>query len=276
MTTTSFEDIQRSPAARAVPQTDDWSRVGVIRPEERTMTQRRLAAKRATDFVVSASLLILLLPVIILVAVAIKVDSRGPIFYRCARVGYRGQELGMVKFRKMYDGASGSPLTATEDRRFTRVGGFLAASKLDEIPQLWNVLKGEMSLVGPRPEDARFVALDDRSYAEILRVKPGITGLSQLAFSEESRILDPSDRIRDYVERVLPQKMRMDALYATRQSLSMDARVLAWTAVAVALRQPVAVHRETGSMGLRRRPEHRTIARAPGRERETVTIREAT
>jgi lipopolysaccharide/colanic/teichoic acid biosynthesis glycosyltransferase len=233
--------------------------------------RRRAAAKRSVDFSISAILLILLVPVIVLVAVAVKLDSRGPVFYRCPRVGYRGQPLRMLKFRKMHDGASGPPLTAAEDRRFTRVGRFLAAFKLDEIPQLWNVLKGEMSLVGPRPEDRRFVALHDRSYAEILKVKPGITGLSQLAFSEESRILDPSDRIRDYVERVLPQKMRMDALYAARQSVSMDARVLAWTAVAVALRQPVAVHRETGDMSLRRRPQRAAIAGAPARVRETVS-----
>jgi lipopolysaccharide/colanic/teichoic acid biosynthesis glycosyltransferase len=133
-----------------------------------------------------------------------------------------------------------------------------------------------MSLVGPRPEDHRFVALDAGAYAEILSVKPGITGLSQLAFSEESRILDPTDRVRDYVERVLPQKMRMDSLYAARQSLAMDARVLAWTAVAVALRQPVAVHRQTGAMTLRRRPQSRAIAPQAARERTTVTMGEAT
>jgi lipopolysaccharide/colanic/teichoic acid biosynthesis glycosyltransferase len=240
------------------------------------MTRRRALAKRTVDFAVAASLLGLLVPVIVLVAVAIKVDSRGPVFFRCPRVGYRGQGLGMLKFRKMHDGASGPPLTAAEDGRFTRVGKFLAASKLDEIPQLWNVLKGEMSLVGPRPEDHRFVALHARAYAEILRVKPGITGLSQLAFSEESRILDPSDRIRDYVERVLPQKMRMDALYAARQSLAMDARVLLWTAVTVALRQPVAVHRGTGAMTLRRRPQRRAVAPPPAHERKTVTMGEAT
>ena len=239
-------------------------------------TPAQALLKRSFDFAVSATLLALLLPVIVLVAVAIKVDSRGPVFYRCPRVGYRGQVLGMLKFRKMLDGARGSALTAANDARFTRVGAFLAASKLDEIPQLWNVLKGEMSLVGPRPEDHRFVALHRRAYAEILKVKPGITGLSQLAFSEESRILDPTDRIRDYIERVLPQKMKMDALYADRQSVLLDARVLAWTAVAVALRQPVAVHRQTGAMSLRRRPQTRAIAPPAARERTTVTMGEAT
>ncbi len=239
-------------------------------------TPAQALLKRTFDFAVSAILLALLLPVIVLVAIAIKVDSHGPVFYRCSRVGYRGHALRMLKFRKMHDGVSGPPLTAAEDGRFTRVGKFLAASKLDEIPQLWNVLKGDMSLVGPRPEDHRFVALHRRAYAEILEVKPGITGLSQLAFSEESRILDPTDRIRDYVERVLPQKMRMDALYAARQSVAMDARVLAWTAVAVALRQPVAVHRETGAMTLRRRPQRPAVAPPPARERTTVTMGEAT
>jgi lipopolysaccharide/colanic/teichoic acid biosynthesis glycosyltransferase len=154
----------------------------------------------------------------------------------------------MLKFRKMRNGATGSALAAPDDARFTRLGPFLARTKLDEIPQLWNVLKGEMSLVGPRPEDPTFVALDRESYDEILSVRPGITGLSQLAFAREGEILDPDDRVGHYTNAILPQKIGMDRLYAARHSFSMDVKVLLWTLYAVATRREVAVHRETGRL----------------------------
>jgi lipopolysaccharide/colanic/teichoic acid biosynthesis glycosyltransferase len=157
----------------------------------------------------------------------------------------------MLKFRKMHDGASGPALVVPEDERFTRIGAFLARTKLDELPQLWNVLKGEMSLVGPRPEDPHFVELHRKPYEEILAVRPGITGLSQLAFARESEVLDPDDRERHYTERILPQKIRMDRFYATNRSLGMDLRVLWWTARAVVARRDVAVHRETGRLSIR-------------------------
>jgi lipopolysaccharide/colanic/teichoic acid biosynthesis glycosyltransferase len=158
----------------------------------------------------------------------------------------------MLKFRKMRVGVSGSALTAPRDERFTPVGRILARTKLDELPQLWNVLVGEMSLVGPRPEDPSFVARDGDAFARILRVRPGITGLSQLAFACESDILDPLDRDGDYVRRILPQKVRLDELYAERRTLAMDVRILAWTAAAVLLRRNVAVNRVSGRLTLRR------------------------
>ena len=141
--------------------------------------------KRVLDVVVAASLLVLASPLIAVLAVAVRLESRGPAFYRCRRVGRNGHVLRMLKFRKMRDGASGPALAAPDDARFTRLGGFLARTKLDEVPQLWTVLKGEMSLVGPRPEDPTFVALEREAYDEILSVRPGITGLSQLAFARE-------------------------------------------------------------------------------------------
>ncbi|MGH2921675.1 MAG: sugar transferase, partial [Gaiellaceae bacterium] len=153
----------------------------------------------------------------------------------------------------MHDDASGPALTTKGDARFTRLGHFLAKSKLDEVPQLWNVLKGQMSLVGPRPEDPGFVEGWSDEYRSILEVRPGITGLSQLAFAKESEILDPEDSIADYVDRILPQKIRMDQLYARRRSLLMDFRIVLWTVAAVLLRRPVAVHRETGRLNVRRR-----------------------
>jgi lipopolysaccharide/colanic/teichoic acid biosynthesis glycosyltransferase len=227
---------------------------------ERARGRNGLTAKRLVDVVASGVLLTLLAPAILVVAAAIKTESRGSVLYRCRRIGLGGREFLMLKFRKMHDGASGPPLTLSSDARLTRVGRFLTRTKLDEIPQLWNVLKGEMSLVGPRPEDPSFVELLEGEYRMILTVKPGITGLSQLAFAREGEILDREDRIADYVTRLLPQKARLDAMYALNPSLRMDLRILAWTAVAVVLRRDVAVHRNNGMLSARRRPTVREIA----------------
>jgi lipopolysaccharide/colanic/teichoic acid biosynthesis glycosyltransferase len=211
------------------------------------------AAIRLLDITLAAVLAVVSLPVAVLVAVAIKFDSPGPVFFRCRRVGYGGRPFGMLKFRKMHDGARGPGLTAADDGRFTRVGRLLARSKLDELPQLWNVLRGQMSLVGPRPEDPAFVATRPEDFALILVVRPGITGLSQLAFANESAILDPDDPVGHYLDRILPQKLELDALYASRRTVAMDVRILCWTAVAVVLRRDVAVHRGTGRATMRRR-----------------------
>jgi lipopolysaccharide/colanic/teichoic acid biosynthesis glycosyltransferase len=200
-----------------------------------------------------------LAPVVLIIAIAIKVDSRGPIFYRSVRVGRHGAEFAMIKFRKMYDGAIGSALTAADDGRFTRVGRVLARTKLDELPQLFNVLIGQMSIVGPRPEDARFVALEAETYRTILSVRPGITGLSQLAFARESEVLDPSDRVGHYVRAIFPQKLALDMLYATRRSIRLDLRILAWTALAVVAHREVAVNRESGKLTRRHREEIRSV-----------------
>ena len=210
-------------------------------------------AKRLLDVVASSALLVVLAPVIAATAVAIVLDSRGPVFYRCRRVGHRGSELAMLKFRKMRSDAAGPALTAPDDERFTRIGRFLARSKLDEVPQLWNVFRGEMSLVGPRPEDPAFVGMHPTAYAAILEVKPGVTGLSQLAFFREGELLDAGDRTGDYVSRILPEKLRLDALYAERHSLTTDLRILAWTVAAVVFRRDVAVNRSTGRLSVRGR-----------------------
>jgi lipopolysaccharide/colanic/teichoic acid biosynthesis glycosyltransferase len=210
------------------------------------------ALKRALDLTLAVPLLVLLAPVILAVAAAVKLESRGPAFHRCKRVGRGGRELWMIKFRKMHDGAGGPALAAAQDERFTRLGPFLARTKVDELPQLWNVVKGHMSLVGPRPEDPSFVDSYRDEYEAILTVMPGITGLSQLAFARESEILDPDDRVGHYVNGILPQKIGIDHMYAARRSLGMDLRILWWTAAAVLIRREVAVHRETGRLTLRR------------------------
>jgi lipopolysaccharide/colanic/teichoic acid biosynthesis glycosyltransferase len=209
------------------------------------------AVRRVFDVVVSATLLLLLLPVIAITAILIKIDSPGPVLYRARRVGYKGREMRMLKFRKMGNGVTGSNLTCGADHRLTRVGTWLRRLKLDEIPQMWNVLRGEMSLVGPRPEDPEFVELGWADYETILQVRPGVTGLSQIAFAEESDILNPDDPRSHYIDRLLPQKLSMDRMYVAEQSFWLNFRILAWTAAAVVLRRAVAVHRESGKMNLR-------------------------
>jgi lipopolysaccharide/colanic/teichoic acid biosynthesis glycosyltransferase len=208
---------------------------------------------RVVDVTVAAMALIVLLPAIAFLALAIKLDSAGPVFYRCARVGRFGSDLWMLKFRKMRHNAGGAALTVSSDERFTRIGRFLAGSKLDEIPQLWNVLRGEMSLVGPRPEDRTFVSLCSSDYARILEVRPGITGLCQLAFAREGEILDPTNRLRDYVGRLLPQKVKLDQLYVATRSFRGDMGILAWTFVTVIARRDIAVDRRSGRLTVRRR-----------------------
>jgi lipopolysaccharide/colanic/teichoic acid biosynthesis glycosyltransferase len=209
--------------------------------------------KRLLDVGIAVTLLVVLAPLLVLLALAVKLDSRGPVFYRCRRVGLAGREFAMLKLRKMHHGAAGPALTSARDERFTRIGSFLARTKLDELPQLWNVIRGDMSLVGPRPEDPRFVALYRQEYTEILRAKPGITGLCQLAFARESLLLDGPDPEGRYVGWLLPQKTAMDRFYVTARSMTMDLRILAWTIVAVAFGIEVVVDPQSGALSLRRR-----------------------
>jgi lipopolysaccharide/colanic/teichoic acid biosynthesis glycosyltransferase len=206
-------------------------------------------AKRLSDLVAAALLLLLLLPLILLLIVLIKLESAGPVLYRGRRVGQDGREFAMLKFRKMHRDAAGPLLTAANDHRLTSIGSVLARTKLDELPQLVNVLRGEMSLVGPRPE--------------VLTVKPGITGLSQLAFANEDRVLARPELADSYENRLLPAKIGMDTLYIDRWSLALDVRIVVWTVAAIVLRAEVAVDRATGRLAVRRRPgeEARAAAR---------------
>jgi lipopolysaccharide/colanic/teichoic acid biosynthesis glycosyltransferase len=211
-------------------------------------------AKRVADALAAFIALVLLTPLFLLIMLAIKADSRGPVFFRVRRVGYRGRPLLMLKFRKMHHDAAGGPLTASQDPRLTRVGRVLTRCRLDELPQLWHVLRGEMSIVGPRPEDPAFVALHPEEYEQILAVRPGITGLSQIAYKEESEIVDGSRPVEDYLARIMPQKLIMDTLYATIHSLRIDLSVVRWTLVTMLLRRAVSVDRQTARMNIRRRP----------------------
>jgi lipopolysaccharide/colanic/teichoic acid biosynthesis glycosyltransferase len=222
-------------------------------PQGRSRQRVVRAVKRALDVFLAAAALVSLSPLLLVIAILIELDSPGPIFYRAERVGFRGRPLRMLKFRKMHAGARGIALTVAGDDRLTRLGVWLARSKLDELPQLWHVLRGEMSLVGPRPESPTFVARFPAEYAVILQVRPGLTGYTQLAFVSELSILDPHDPQGHYLDSLLPQKVGLDRIYAGRVSTRRDLRILVATFATLFFRQPVAVHRATAALTLRRR-----------------------
>lgn len=228
------------------------------------------AAKLVFDMAIAVLLLVLLAPLLLVVVLLIQVESPGTPFYRARRVGYRGRSLAVLKFRKMDLNASGLPLTVAGDARLTRIGAFMTRTRIDELPQLWNVLRGQMSLVGPRPEDGRFVALHAEDYDRILQVRPGITGWAQLAYADEPRILDQDDPVGHYVAGILPAKVRLDMKYAERPRLIGDLATLMWTAMRMVLNADVAVHRETGRM-CRRRPRLPHDAQRMSRESPRLT-----
>ncbi len=190
-------------------------------------TSRR---ERCFDLVVT----ILLAPVIVLagalIAIAIYIDSPGPVIFRSSRVGRNGEPFEMLKFRKMRREAPSHPVTLDDDERFTPIGRFLAATRLDELPQTWNVLRGQMRLVGPRPELDVFVARFAEQYAEILTVTPGVTGNAQLRFLDEKSLLGGPDPEATYTDYVLPAKIEIDLHYARTHSLPGDLLILARTA----------------------------------------------
>jgi lipopolysaccharide/colanic/teichoic acid biosynthesis glycosyltransferase len=170
----------------------------------------------------------------VVVAILIFVDSPGPIFYRADRVGKAGRAFKMLKFRKMRRDAEGPSLTRHQDERLTPLGHFLVASKLDELPQLWNVLRGEMSLVGPRPEVREFVDLFPKEYERILSVTPGITGPAQIEYVEEGRLLADADAHESselYRTQILPRKIEVDLQYIDERTFSGDVRIIAHTAL---------------------------------------------
>jgi lipopolysaccharide/colanic/teichoic acid biosynthesis glycosyltransferase len=188
--------------------------------------------KRALDLVMALVGLVLLAPVLAVIAVLVKRDSPGPVLYAGERIGRGGRPFKMVKFRSMVVDADqqGPAITHDDDSRVTRVGTWLRRTKLDELPQLWNVLRGEMSLVGPRPEAPRYVALYTPEQRQVLRVRPGITGLTQLAYRKEEEQLSPATWEEDYVHVLMPRKLALDQEYVRRQSPALDLQILARTA----------------------------------------------
>jgi lipopolysaccharide/colanic/teichoic acid biosynthesis glycosyltransferase len=199
-------------------------------------------AKRLFDLLVGALALALLALPMVLVAAWIKLDSPGPVFFRQQRVGRHGVPFAIHKFRTMrhvVDGAAGGlPLTVGDDARITRAGRWLRRTRVDELPQLLDVLAGDMSLVGPRPEVPRYVALYPPGLRErALAVRPGITDPASLEFIDEASLLAAAtDPEREYVERILPLKLARAAAYAERATLASDLAVLVRTLAALLVR----------------------------------------
>jgi lipopolysaccharide/colanic/teichoic acid biosynthesis glycosyltransferase len=194
------------------------------------------AAKRTFDAVAAAAGLIVLSPVIAGIAIAIKRGSKGPLLYKGTRVGMNGEPFQMLKFRTMVVDADkiGGSSTPEDDPRITPIGKTLRKYKLDELPQLINVLKGDMSFVGPRPQVQWAVDLYTPEEREILTVRPGITDEASLKFSNEAEILKGSkDPDKDYIEKIHPEKMRLSREYVRNRSFSGDLSIIARTAGAI-------------------------------------------
>ena len=184
---------------------------------------------------------LVLLPFVLAIGAAIRLDSTGPMVYRAVRVGARGRSFTCYKLRTMKVRDDGPRLTLYDDTRVTRVGRWLRRYRVDELPQLWNVAMGEMLLVGPRPEDPRFVDLTNPLHRLVFTTTPGITGLTQLAFADEADMLDTADPERHYREVILPQKLALDADYLRRRSTSLDLWILGRTLLtAIGRRTPAA------------------------------------
>lgn len=189
--------------------------------------------KRAFDFTAALFGLIFLLPFFVLIAILIKRDSPGPVFYWGPRIGLGGVVFKMLKFRTMYETPKsyfGPRITAKEDDRITPLGKWLRDTKLNELPQLWNVLIGEMSLVGPRPEDPLICKTWPTKLAhEILSVRPGITSPASVVYRDEENMLHAGDVMQKYLHELSPDKMRLDQLYVRYRSFWLDLDVILWT-----------------------------------------------
>jgi lipopolysaccharide/colanic/teichoic acid biosynthesis glycosyltransferase len=194
-------------------------------------------SKRTFDLVAASIGLLLLAPLFIMLALWVRLDSPGPVFYRQQRVGRGGMLFRIFKFRTMVVRPSdGRQLTVGRDPRVTNAGHFLRKSKLDELPQLLNVIQGSMSLVGPRPEVPRYVACyPPEVRALVLSVAPGITDWASILYKEESEILGrAADPERAYVEKILPAKLEYYVRYVRERSLWVDLRIIVHTLVAIA------------------------------------------
>ena len=193
-------------------------------------------AKRGVDVLMSAVGLAALAPLFGVIALLIRLDSSGPVLYRGVRTGRWGRPFAMFKFRTMVMHAEtlGGPSTAEDDPRITRIGRLLRKTKLDELPQLINVLRGEMSIVGPRPEVLQYVAMFGKEEQAILTVRPGMTDWASLWDIDEGAVLAGSaDAERDYLERIRPEKLRLQLEYVRRRSLRVDLQIIAQTVAAV-------------------------------------------
>lgn len=185
--------------------------------------------KRLFDIVSSAFGLLLLSPVFFIVFIWIKLDSKGPVFYKQVRVGKGGKDFKILKFRSMrQDSDKGSLITVGgRDPRVTRSGYYIRKYKLDELPQLINVLKGDMSIVGPRPEVRRYVDLYTKEQLRVLTVKPGITDIASIKYRNENELLEKAeDPNKVYIETIMPDKLKYNLEYIDKQSFLFDIQLI--------------------------------------------------
>ena len=191
--------------------------------------------KRLLDMVLSLALLVLFSPVLAAAGLLVALDSPGPVIHRGRRVGKDGRVFPLFKFRTMVQGAEGMgpAVTVGDDVRVTRIGGFLRRWKLDELPQFYNVLRGEMSLVGPRPEAPRYVGLYTAEERRVLSIRPGVTGISQIFFRDEESLLRREDAERFYIDFLMREKLRLDLAYVKHHSVAIDLGLLGITLVAI-------------------------------------------
>ena len=187
--------------------------------------------KRIFDTTLSLFGLIILLPFMLIIAILIKIDSKGPVFFKQIRVTKNGKEFKIFKYRTMKAGSDKySQITVGKDERITKIGSFLRKYKLDEIPQLINVLIGDMSLVGPRPEVPKYVALYTDEQKEILKVKAGITDYASIEFSDENDLLaSEEDPEKEYIEKIIPKKIELNKKYLSEISVLTDIRIILLT-----------------------------------------------
>ncbi|MBS6501065.1 MAG: sugar transferase [Clostridium sp.] len=181
--------------------------------------------KRIFDFLVSLIGIIILSPIFVIVSIAIKLDSRGEVLFLQKRVGRYGKEFNIYKFRTMVTNAEkiGKQITVGKDSRITRVGAFLRKFKIDELPQLFNVLKGDMSLVGPRPEVPKYVALYNEEQRHVLDVRPGITDMASLRYKDENDILGKVDNPEEYyINIIMRDKLNLNLEYIEKSNLFFD------------------------------------------------------
>lgn len=199
------------------------------------LNTRGTIAKRAFDLLLSVAGMIALAPLFLAIAILIKCTSPGPVLYRARRAGRHGRPFTLYKFRTMVVNADrmGAGITAHDDPRITKVGQVLRRSKLDELPQLWNVVKGDMSLVGPRPEDPRYVADYTSEQRRVLSVRPGITGWASIQYRHEEQLLGVGNVDDVYRTQIMPHKLALDLEYVEQQSLGLDLLILFKTVLAV-------------------------------------------
>lgn len=208
--------------------------------------------RRLLDIVLGSGLLIVLSPLLVIAGILVKATSPGPVFYRARRVGRGMVPFGMLKFRTMVAGADKqSGITVRDDPRVTKVGAFLRSTKIDELPQLLNVVTGDMTLIGPRPEDPKFVALYSREQQRLLEVRPGVTGPAQIEYTlgHQEELMDVSHAEEVYVRDMLDAKLQADLDYLRTRSAGKDLLILVRTAKVVLVRI---------AQGLMGRPDRRS------------------